>query len=319
MRLGYISGVKTLLLFAALGLAAQEYRVDPVWPKLPEGMKLGQVTAIGVDGKDRVWVFHRDNERPILCFDGRSGKLLKTIGAGLVENAHGLSVDPEGNLWITDLKRHQILKLDENGRVLFTLGEKGVAGWDATHFNRPTMAAFDRNGDAYIGDGYGNSRVAKFSKDGKFLFEWGKKGTGPGEFNIPHSIAISREGNVVVCDRANARIQVFDAKGKFLEQWKSPELGRPWGIAAAQDGTYFVVDGGDEADVKGDPSVKPRSRLLKVDATGKVLGSWGAHGKEPGNMIWAHDLALGRDGAVYVGEVNDGCRIQKFIPVKASR
>jgi DNA-binding beta-propeller fold protein YncE len=299
--------------FAAVG---QDYRVDAAWPQLPAGMTLGQVTGVAVDAKNQVWVFHRDNARPILCFDGKTGKLLKTIGAGLIENAHGLSVDPEGNLWITDLARHQILKLDPDGKVLFTLGEKGKAGWDAEHFNRPTMAAFDREGNAYIGDGYGNSRVVKFTKDGKFLFEWGKKGTGPGEFNIPHSIAIDAQGNVLVCDRANRRVQVFDAQGKFLTEWKSEALGRPWGIVNGPRGTFFIVDGGDEADVKGEPRPQPRSRLLQVDSKGNVLGTWGSYGKEAGNMVWAHDIAIGRDGAIYVGEVNDGKRVQKFVPVR---
>lgn len=302
------------LLLTALTVWGQseQWRVVESWPQLPAGMKLKQVTSVAVDKKDRVWLFHRDNDNPILCFEGTSGKFVKSIGRGLIENAHGLSLDADDNLWITDLARHQVMKLDQDGRVLLTLGEKGVAAWDSGHFNRPTMVAFTAKGELLIGDGYGNSRVGRYTAAGKYLGEWGKKGEGPGEFNIPHSIAIDKAGLIYVCDRGNRRMQIFDATGKYLREWKSEELGRPWGVAIAKDGTLFVVDGGDEAEGgKGQ-----RSRVLHLTAEGKKIAEFGSFGKGAGEMIWPHDLALGKDGAVYVGEVQNGQRIQKFIRVK---
>ncbi len=163
-----------------------------------------------------------------------------------------------------------------------------------------------------MGDGYGNSRVARFSAQGKYLGEWGKAGSGPGEFQIPHGIAVDRSGLVYVADRGNARVQVFDAHGSYLREWKSPALGRPWAIAVAPDGTFFVADGGDEGENAG----APRSRVLQVDAQGKILAQWGGYGREAGNFVCAHDLAVGADGAIYVGDVKGGRRVQKFVPRK---
>jgi peptidylamidoglycolate lyase len=296
----------------SLAAADPRYQLVPNWPQLPPDLTLGPVTGVSVDAKNRVWVFHRHKEKPILCFDGKSGKLLKALGGGLIENAHGLTVGPDANLWLTDLNFHQVLVMSPDGKLLQRWGEQGKPAWDSTHFNRPTMVAFGPDKVVYVGDGYGNSRVAKFTLDGKYLGEWGKPGSGPGEFKIPHSLTLDKSGLVYVADRGNSRVQIFNSTGTYLREWKSPELGRPWAIAAAPDGSFFVVDGGDEADAKGEA----RSRVLRVDSNGKVLSAWGSHGKQPGNFIWAHDIALGPDGAVYVGDVKDGCRIQKFVRKK---
>ncbi len=314
--------MRFLDLALAGALAALCFGVEPPyelaagWPKLPADLQLGPVTGVGVDRDNRVWVFHRHKEKPILCIDGKSGELLRSFGGdGVIENAHGLSIGPDGNLYLTDLNFHQVLVMSPQGEILQRWGEKGKPGWDAKHFNLPTMAAFDGKGTVYIGDGYGNSRVARFGLKGEYLGEWGKKGSGPGEFLIPHGLAVDKKGLVYVADRGNSRVQIFDASGKYLREWKSKELGRPWAIVAAADGTYFVADGGDEADAKGEA----RSKVMHVDGKGKILASWGSYGKGPGQFIWAHDMALGPDGALYVGDVKDGGRIQKFVRRKPAR
>jgi peptidylamidoglycolate lyase len=299
----------------------EPYAVVHGWPVLPDGMVLGQVSGVAVDSHNHVFVFHRaenswatDKTHPIavptiLCFDGATGKLLSSWGENRFLEPHGLRVDSQDNVWLTDRALQQVFKFSHDGKLLLTIGTERVAGVDATHFDKPTDIAFASDGSIYVSDGYGNNRVAKFSPDGKFLFDWGHKGQGPGEFDLPHSVAVDAQGNVYVADRSNARVQVFDPNGKFLKQWKSPELGRPWSLAVGPDNLLYVVDGGDLKPVGFD-----RGQLLKLDLTGKILAKWSRFGNYDGQIYWGHDLAVGKDGAVYVGDVYHGMRVQKFVP-----
>jgi len=316
-------------LLAALSVGAvvaQQNSTDPYsvvhgWPVLPDGMVLGQVSGVAVDSHNHVFVFHRaegswatDKTHPIaspaiLCFDGTSGKLLASWGENRFLEPHGLRVDSRDNVWVTDRGLQQIFKFSHDGKLLLTLGTERVAGVDATHFDKPTDIAFASDGSFYVSDGYGNNRVAKFSPDGKFLFDWGHKGQGPGEFDLPHSVAVDAQGNVYVADRSNSRIQVFDSNGKFLKVWKSPELGRPWSLTVGPDNLLYVVDGGDLK-----PTGLDRGQLLKLDLSGKILAKWSRFGNYDGQIYWGHDLAVGKDGAVYVGDVYHGMRVQKFVP-----
>ena len=300
---------------------ADPYSVVHGWPVLPDGTVLGQVSGVAVDSHNHVFVFHRaenswaaDKTHPItaptiLCFDGASGKLLSSWGENRFLEPHGLRVDAHDNVWVTDRALQQVFKFSHDGKLLLTIGTERVAGVDATHFDKPTDIAFTPDGSLYVGDGYGNNRVAKFSSDGKFLFDWGHKGQGPGEFDLPHSVAVDAQGNVYVADRSNARIQVFDANRKFLKAWKSPELGRPWSLTIGPDNLLYVVDGGDLK-----PAGPDRGQLLKLDLSGKILAQWSRFGNYDGQIYWGHDLAVGKDGAVYVGDVYHGMRVQKFIP-----
>ena len=197
------------------------------------------MSAVATDSSDRVYVFHR-GKQPILVFD-RDGKFLRSWGDGLLKTPHGLRIDHEDNIWVTDMDDHIVLKFDSAGKLLLSLGKRGLPGNDADHFNRPTDVAVTPAGDFYVTDGYGNSRVMKFSKDGKFLKQWGKKGKGEGEFNLPHAVVLDAKGRVYVGDRENNRIQVFDADGKFLTQWK--ESGAPYGLFLTKEGRMFVADG----------------------------------------------------------------------------
>jgi DNA-binding beta-propeller fold protein YncE len=269
------------------------YHLVADFPRLPMGWSLGAVSAVAADSSGNVLVFHR-GDHPVLVFDGH-GKFLRAFGDGMFASAHGLRVDASGNIWVTDNANHTVTKFSHEGKTMMTLGERNVAGEDAAHFNKPTDIAFAPNGDFYVSDGYGNSRVAKFNKEGKFLMTWGRKGDGPGEFNLPHAIQLDGVGRVYVGDRENNRVQVFDANGKFLRQ-----LGgfAPFGlfITPAQD--LFVADG-------------RANKILKMTLDGKVLASWGKTGADPGNFQMPHGLTVAKDGAVYVSEIT-GKRVQKF-------
>ena len=282
------------------------YQVVHGWPQLPEGFAFGQVSGVGVDSHNHVFVFHR-GDSPIICFDGESGRMLRSWGDGMFATAHGLAVDNKDNVWVTDVGHHQVYKFSHDGAQLMTLGEKDVPGLDGRHFNRPTDVAVTPAGDFYVSDGYGNSRVAKFSARGEFLFDWGRKGDQPGEFNLPHGICLDAQGRVYVTDRVNARVQIFDANGKFLAQWKGPELGRPWDVAIGPDGRVYVMDGGDLK-----PKPPDRGRVVILDPKGKVLDEFGSFGSYDGQFYWGHAVAVAANGDVYATDVNVGMRVQKF-------
>ena len=231
------------------------YRTIENWAKLPGGRTLGQQSTIDVDQGGNIWTVERcgggtcagRTEAPILVFNP-SGDFVKGVGAGMFVFPHGITIDDKGNVWITDGqaangKGQQVFKLSPDGRVLLTLGMVGVAGDGPDTFNGASAVAIARNGDIFVGDGHGgntNARIVKFSKDGKFIKAWGKKGTGPGEFETPHALAIDSRGRLFVGDRGNNRIQIFDQEGRFLEEWK--QFGRPSGIFIDKNDVMYVAD-----------------------------------------------------------------------------
>ena len=224
--------------------AADSYELVEGWAKLPAGMEWGQVISVDPDPDGRhIWAFHRA-EPPILKFDP-NGNLVKSFGEGLFVRPHGFTIDDEGFIWATDQlgqegKGHQVFKFSPEGEVLATLGTSGVEGEGPNTFNGPSDVAIGDNGDIFVADGHFNNRVVKFSKDGTFIKAWGRKGTGPGEFDQPHTIAIDSQGRLFVGDRSNARIQIFDQEGNFLEEWD--QFGMPSGIFIDEDDTIYVAD-----------------------------------------------------------------------------
>jgi len=275
--------------------AIPEYKLVPDWPKLPEGAKFGGITAVATDAADNVYVFHR-GKQPVMVFD-RDGKFLRSFADGTVKTAHGLRLDKDGNVWITDIGHHLVTKFDAQGKPLLTVGKKDEPGETKEQFNKPADVAVAPNGDFYVADGYGNSRVVKFAKDGKYLKEWGKKGTAEGEFNLPHAILLDSKGRVYVGDRENNRVQIFDADGKFLSQWK--DSGAPFGLFLVGDEKMMVADG------RG-------NRVNVLDIMGKELGHWGEKGTGAGQFTLPHGICVDARGAVYVAEVT-GMRVQKFV------
>ncbi len=253
--------------------APNPYREEPGWAKLPEGRKWGMVLGIDVDrdGKS-MWVFDRcgarectdSNLAPIQKFDA-SGKFVKSFGAGMFIFPHGLFVDRDNNIWVTDArgkngKGHVVVKFDQNGKVLMTLGKAGVAGEGPDTFNSPSAVIIAPNGDIFVGDGHGektNARVVKFTNDGKFIKAWGKPGTAQGDFETPHSLAFDSSGRLFVADRGNNRIQIFDQEGKFLAEWK--QFGRPSGVFIDKNDTIYVADS--QSDEKRNPGFKQGIRI----------------------------------------------------------
>ncbi|OWK38250.1 NHL repeat domain protein [Fimbriiglobus ruber] len=252
---------------------------------------------MATDAKDRVYVAHR-GPKPVLVFD-RDGTFLRPWGDDHIRTAHGLRVDPAGNVWLTDIGSHLVMKFDPAGKLLLSLGRKGKAGDKPDEFDQPTDVAVTPAGDFYVTDGYGNSRVLKFDRTGKLIRQWGTEGQGEGEFDLPHAICLDAKGRVYVGDRENNRVQVFDADGKFLAQWR--ESGAPYGLFLAGD-RLFVADG--------------RAGWIRVlGPDGKLLGRWGEPGAAAGRGPMPHMLCVDSHGDVYVAAVT-GKRIQKFVAVK---
>jgi sugar lactone lactonase YvrE len=224
--------------------AASPYKVVPGWGQLTAPLKWGEVPNVAIDPKGTVFVFTR-TEPPVVELNP-AGKVLKTWGHGMFVWPHGIRFDRDGNLWITDGRAadgngQMVYKLSSDGsKVLMTLGTKGVSGEGPNEFNGVTDVAIAPDGDIFVSDGHVNSRIVKFTKDGKFIKTWGKKGTGPGEFNLPHSLAFDSRGRLLVADRSNKRIQLFDQDGKFLEEWK--QFGEASGIFIMPDDTLYVTD-----------------------------------------------------------------------------
>ena len=204
-----------------LGSGEHRYRVIENWAQLPPGWNFKDVGGVGVDSKDRVYVFNR-GEHPMIVFD-RDGKFLRSWGEGLFKRAHGILIDREDNLYLTDDGDHTMRKCTIDGKVLFTIGipDKPAPYMSGEPFHRCTHTALSPKGELYISDGYGNARVHKYSPDGKLMFSWGEPGTDPGQFNIVHNIVTDAEGWVYVADRENHRVQVFDGNGKYEMQWNN--------------------------------------------------------------------------------------------------
>jgi streptogramin lyase len=229
---------------------------------LPAGRTWGSTASVTTAPDGTIWVVDRCGNsgaggttctgtsvsvNPIFQLD-TSGRVLKNFGAGMFVSPHKLTVDRDGSVWLADNGAHVIYKLDQNGKVLMTLGQKGVAGPGTNQFDAPTEVAVAANGNIYVADGHtgggtatGNARVVVFDKTGKFLRTWGKKGMGPGELDVPHTIALDSQGRVFVGDRQNNRIQVFDADGKYIATWY--QFGRPSGIFIdTRTDTIYVAD-----------------------------------------------------------------------------
>lgn len=299
------------------------YQLEPDFFRRPADLAWSDMPGITIDGQGQIWLFTRTSV-PVQVYDAK-GNFVRAWGEGLIGAAHYIRIDHEGMVWLADAKDHVVLRCTPEGKVLQTLGTRGQPGCDATHLNQPTDMAISPQGDVFVSDGYGNARIAHFDKQGKFVNQWGKMGTGPGEFSFPHSIVMDSQGRLYVADRSNNRIQVFDQSGKFLAQWRN--LLVPWGlyISRGPNGEEYVWACGSspmpwrpEDQLLGCP---PKDQLvMKFDTSGKLLQLWtfpkGEDGKEkPGELNWLHAVAVDAQGNLYVGDIK-GRRAQKFVPVR---
>ena len=291
------------------------------WPKLPAGLEMGETSAVAVDRNGHVFAFHRPGrgfepdatalltEPTVLEFDPDTGKLLNSWGANMFLVPHGLTVDRDNNIWTTDVGLQQVFKFSHDGKLLLTVGTARQGGWDATHFNQPTKVLLRPDRSFYVGDGYVNSRVALFDPSGKFLREWGTRGTGPSQFNNPHGLAFAPNGDLLVADRQNSRIQVFDADGRFKREWLGArDRGRVFAIVVDEQGAMYVG-------VRRDDYDPATNGVLKLDRDWNIVAAIGFG--QPGEPVFnaVHDMAVGQDGSLYVAET----RTKRVVKLRPSR
>ena len=343
------------LLPLALSAFAQvpEIKFDSVanFLKLPPDLNLGEAAGVAVNSKGHVFVFSRGNSTgpaygataaQLLEF-AADGKFLREIGKNLYawSYAHAVKIDKDDNIWAIDKGSDMIVKFNREGHVEMVFGRKKEASDEAApwtrvnpprpavngQFRQPTDVTWDAAGDIFISDGYINSRVAKYDKNGDWVKQWGERGTKPGEFSTPHSIAADLQGNIYVADRGNRRIQVFDTSGAFLREIKidvpvppgaMPWMGNPISPeqAAAQSGAPWAI------------CITPLStagptqylyssdgfpgRVYKLSLDGKVLGVMGSSGRQLKQFGWIHEMACPSENVLYVAEILNW-RVQKLI------
>ena len=291
---------------ASVGAGNHTYELMENWAKLPEGWVLGQ-TAIVTDSEDRVYLFNR-SEHPLIVLD-KDGNYLNSWGEGVLTDAHGMFIDGDQNLYMPVKNSHVVLKYTREGELLMTLGgwdQPSNTGWSGDYndpavqaagpFNRPSDVALDPNNDLYISDGYGNSRVHKFSAAGELQFSWGEPGkTDPGEFHVPHGVWVHTDGRVFVADRENNRIQVFTSEGKFLEQWT--DFARPCDIYVDSDNVMYVVE------------LNALVSIVTLDGT--LLARWGPP-TDAEEGTGAHAVWVDSKGDMYVNRNLEGQRLLKY-------
>jgi peptidylamidoglycolate lyase len=298
------------------------YQLVKNWPQLPLGYSMGSPAGIGIDSNQHIFIFSRAGRdwpllmpmpttlisgKTILEADTKTGILINSWGDHFFIMPHGLTVDAADNIWVTDVGLQQVFKFSHAGKLLMTLGKAGIAGNDTIHFNQPTDVAIAKNGDVFVSDGYGNSRVVKFSPEGKYLLQWGKKGNGPGEFNIPHAIDLDDSGYVYVADRQNQRIQVFDSSGHFLKELKNKSFGNLCSIVFdKKEKKIIAVD-----DLTSMEVMHKGSDVILFDSAKTSFKKFGRSGNYDGPVCWYHDVAIDAAGNIYVADIL-GNKVQKF-------
>jgi len=293
------------------------YEPDADWARLPGGRPWGAPTGIEMDpDRQSLWVLERcgdyngpgcaESDLPAIMKFDASGRLLQSFGAGMFNYPHGLAVDHEGNVYVTDGrdgggKGHTVLKFNPAGELVLTLGQPGVAGEGPYTLNRPSDVAVARNGDIFVADGHSgmdtNMRIVKYSRDGTFIKEWGTKGSAPGQLNGAHGLAFDSRGRLFVADRENRRVQIFDQDGGFIDAWT--QFGSPSGIFISPDDVLYVAD---------------LSQGIRIGSARD--GSLTAHIVAPvpesgGTARVAESVAVDAQGNLYAGE-NSGMKLLKF-------
>ena len=290
----------TLIVFNGFSQETPKFDLQPQekFLKVPFDANLMTPTGVAINSKGHVFVLNAGAKK-LMEFDEKGG-FVKSWLNGMLIAPHGLRIDDQDNIWVTDLELHVVLKVSPKGKIKMVLGRKGSSGLldeerNTALFFKPADVAFGEDGKIYVADGYGNSRIAMFDHEGNYLKTWGEKGTEDGNFDNPHNIVVDKKGTVYVADRHNNRIQLFDANGDFLESWTN--LGTPWGLAIYKDALY-MTDGNNE-------------KILRLSLKGKILGAYENPGKKTGQFRAAHGIAVDELGAIYVTEVFNW-RVQKF-------
>ena len=287
-----------------LGEGDYRYQALDGWAKMPDGLETGEVSAIAVDERDRVYVFNR-SPNPMLVFD-RDGNFLSTWGQDLFARPHGLHIGPDQALYCTDEGTHTVCKCTLEGKLLMRIGTPNAPSprMSCRPFNRCTHTALSPSGDIYVSDGYGNAAVHKFTPDGKWILSWGAPGCDPGQFNLPHNIACDSDGWVYVADRENHRIQIFDGNGRYESQWNNLHRPSAFHMMPGRCPLCFAGEIAPYLPVNRDtPNLGPRISILQ---DGKLVGRLNSHegpGTGLGQFVSPHAIATDSRGDLYVGEV----------------
>ena len=295
------------LFFTAMAVSGQEgrpvppqipFRVVPHFLKIPDNVYFNEAVGVALNSKGHIFIANRGNH-PLLEF-GPDGTFIRSFGEGspIMRAPHSVRFDTEDNMWYVDAENDLVVKFDPERKIREVLGRRPEPWVWMTHgieralappqnFYQPTDTAIGPDGSIFVTDGYGNSRVAKFNKNGIFLKQWGDRGTGRGQFNTPHSIVIDKNANLYVADRQNSRIQVFDTEGNFKSEWRLS--GNPWSLCITPGPNQVIFAG----------SVQ---RVFKLDLSGKLLGEFGKSGKIPGEFDSIHAIACPDEKTLYLGE-----------------
>jgi DNA-binding beta-propeller fold protein YncE len=303
------------------------YEAVPNFFKLPDGLYLGEVLGVATDSKGHVFLYTRGNHTRLFEFE-KDGKFMREIGDNLYafEMAHGVRVDKGDNIWAVDEGTNMIVEFNQLGRVIFTLGSKPDSGkgWafqtpkftdpvppaQPYIFNRPTDIAWDPQGDFFIADGYGNSRVAKYDKNGTFIKSVGEKGKAPGQLNLPHAIAADAQGNVYVGDRSNSRVQIFDSDLNLKKIVDN--VGAPWAMCISGGPHQYLYVSNSNPDNNDSRMIAVSGEIYKMELDGTVIGKFGKPGKLPGEFATVHSLDCRNENEIYTAEIT-AWRAQKII------
>jgi DNA-binding beta-propeller fold protein YncE len=293
---------------------ALNYVVDSTWPRKPDRFKWAQMPGIAVDKQDQIYIFTRS--QPTVQVYKTDGTLLRAWFMEDSSGSHFIRVGPDGNIWTANVTEQVVRKYSPKGKLLLTLGEPGVAGADKGHFDQPTDMAVLPTGDIFVSDGYGNRRIVHFDAKGKYINQWGQEGDEPGQFALPHSIVADSHNRLYVADRENARIQVFDTKGKLLAVWTDTIT--PWGLCMTKKDEIWVCGSSVKKDEEGKWLVNPPTDqiVMKLNLDGKVLlrvplNKITVPPGKLGEVNLVHGIAVDSQGNLYLGDIQ-GERAQKF-------
>ena len=305
---------------AILGGGGFKYEALVGWETLPRGVRLVECPGVAVNSEDQVHILTRNTEHPVMVFD-REGNFLRAFGQGTFSNrTHGISIGPDDCIYCVDDGTHTITKFTPDGELIMTVGTPGAPAekWSGRPFNRPThVAVSPSTGNLFISDGYGNSRVHKYTSDGEYVMSWGEPGIDPGQFIRPHNIAVDAEERVFVADRECHRVQIFDADGDFITMWNN--IHRPDGMTIGPDGNVYIGELNGMQGVDDSPGLGHRVSILSM--AGELLARLGDpdEGEEPGKFIAPHGIGVDSYGDIYVGEVSTTIRGQHMDPPRELR
>ena len=286
-----------------LGQGDFQFELVDGWPNLPEGWIMAEASDAAIDSRGRIYVFTR-GKHPIMVFD-KEGNFVTSWGYGefgltphLVSQSHGIFISPDDEVYLTDSLQHIVQRYSRLGDLEHQWGTVGVCKptYNKDQFNMPTGVAMAPDGTIYVSDGYGNRCVHKFTGSGEHLKTWGEAGSAPGQFAVVHNLGVDSTGRVLVCDRENDRIQIFDPDGQFMEEWTGMSM--PGDVWITADDTVYVAEQGESG------------HLSVWTAEGERISRFS--GTEGGVLTSPHGLCVDDEGSVYVAEIGNGKRVQKF-------